>query len=91
MFNVLEFLERVGRDSQLRHAPASELANTIRQESLDPELRDALLARDQQRLEQLLGARTNVVCGMAPAEDDAPDKKEEEEIRPAQQWQGRAA
>lgn len=92
MFNVLDFLERVGSDSHLRHASTNELTGALRHQSLDPELREALIHRDQQRLEQLLGARTNVVCGMAPAEEDAPSKKEEEEeIRSAQERQVRAA
>ncbi|WP_313918704.1 hypothetical protein [Tahibacter sp.] len=92
MFNVLKFLERAGGDSRLRNASTSELSAALQHQSLDAELREALVARDQKRLEQLLGARTNVVCGMAPAEDDAPSKKEEEEeIRSAQDMQARAA
>jgi hypothetical protein len=81
MYNVIEFLERVGSDSRLRHASAAEQAAAMAQ--IDPALREALAARDSKRLEQLLGARSNVICGMAPAEDDAPSRKkdEEEEIR----------
>lgn len=91
MFNVLEFLERVGSDSRLRHASAAEQADAMAQ--IDPALREALAARDSKRLEQLLGARTNVVCGMAPAEDDVPNKKdeEEEEIRSGFGQRARAA
>ncbi|MBL8300939.1 MAG: hypothetical protein JNN30_21565 [Rhodanobacteraceae bacterium] len=83
MSKVIDFLERVGRDSRLIRASAVELSNAVQREQLTPELSDALIARDQQRLEQLLGARANVICGMAPAEDDAPEKKQDddEEIR----------
>lgn len=84
MVNVLEFLERVGRDSRLRHASSAELTAAMTPE-IDPELKTALLTRDTAALERLLGARTNVVCGMAPAEDDAPekDKDDDEEVRSA--------
>jgi hypothetical protein len=82
MLNVLEFLDRVGRDSRLRYASSVELTAAMNPE-IDPELKAALSARDTAALERLLGARTNVVCGMAPAEDDAPekDKDDDEEIR----------
>ena len=62
-----------------------QIAATLQQSNLDPELAAAILAGDQKRLEVLLGARTNVICGMAPAEEEQqPDKdREEEEIRPA--------
>lgn len=84
MSNVIEFLEKMGREAQLRHASAAELATALNQQAVDPELHAAILAGDQRRLEAVLGARTNVICGMAPAEEEAPSKdkeKEEEEIR----------
>jgi hypothetical protein len=84
MLNVLEFLERVGSDSRLRHASSAELTAAMNAE-IDPALKAALAARDTAAIEQLLGARTNVVCGMAPAEDDVPEKRndDDEEIRSA--------
>jgi hypothetical protein len=82
MSNVIEFLDAMGRDAQLRHADAGTLAVALEQAQIDPALRAAVLSGDQQRLESLLGARTNVVCGFAPAQDDdsqekAPDDDEE--------------
>lgn len=80
MSNVIGFLDAMGRDAQLRHADTGTLAAALEQAQIDPALRDAVLSGDQQRLESLLGARTNVVCGFAPAEDDdqkAPDDDEE--------------
>jgi hypothetical protein len=79
MSNVIELLEKMGSDARLRHAGA---AATLQQANLDPALAAAILAGDQARLEALLGARTNVICGMAPAEEEQPSKdREEEEIR----------
>lgn len=82
MVNVIEFLERVGRDSRMRRASPVDLVATLGP-MVAPELRAALLNSDAAALERLLGARTNVICGMAPAEDDAPekDKDDDEEIR----------
>lgn len=82
MSNVIGFLDAMGRDAQLRHADTGTLAAALEQAQIDPALREAVLSGDQQRLESLLGARTNVVCGFAPAQDDddqdkAPDDDEE--------------
>ncbi len=82
MSNVIEFLDAMGRNAQLRHAGAADLALALEQAQLDPALRAAILSGDQSRLEALLGARTNVVCGFAPAQDDedqqeAPNEDEE--------------
>lgn len=82
MSKVIEFLDAMGRDARLRHAGADVLVDALAQAQIDPALRDAVLSGDQRRLELLLGARTNVVCGFAPAQDDeepqkAPDDDEE--------------
>lgn len=84
MSNVIEFLEKMGSHASLRHASSAELAAVLGRQAIAPELQAAILAGDQRRLEAVLGARTNVVCGMAPAEEESPSKdkdKEEEEIR----------
>lgn len=82
MSNVIEFLDAMARNAQLRHADAETLAAALEQAQIDPALREAVLSGDQRRLEALLGARTNVICGFAPAQDDdepeqAPDDDEE--------------
>lgn len=83
MSNVIDFLVRLGADSSLRHADTARIAQELAQSALDPELQAAILAGDQQRLERVLGARTNVICGLSPAEpDDAPEPADDdEEIR----------
>lgn len=83
MLNVIEFLDALGRNSQLRHASADVLAVELERAQIEPALRAAVLSGDQQRLESLLGARTNVVCGFAPAQDDEEQEKspdDDEEI-----------
>jgi hypothetical protein len=82
MSKVIEFLDAMGRDAQMRHADAGDVALALERAEIGAELREAILGGDQSRLEQLLGARTNVICGFAPAKDDddqekAPDDDEE--------------
>ncbi len=44
----------------------------------------AIKERNVDELERLLGARTNLVCGIFPAEDDEEDDSEEEPQESAQ-------
>src|SRR5882762_969811 len=71
--NVIDFLQRLGQDSDLRRAPRKALELALAEAGIDPALREALLGADQRKLESLLGADTNV-CAMI-----APGKKEEDE------------
>jgi hypothetical protein len=71
--NVIDFLQRLGQDADLRHAPRAQLELALEEAGIDPVLREALLGADQRKLETLLGADTNV-CAMI-----APNKKEEDE------------
>lgn len=82
MSKVIEFLNNMGGDAQLRYADAAQLAAVLARTQIDPAVRDAILGGDQAALVALLGARTNVVCGFAPAQDDdeqdqSPDDGEE--------------
>jgi hypothetical protein len=86
--NVIEFLQRLGEDADLRHAPRTQLELALAEAGIDPALREALLAADQRKLESLLGADTNVCAMVAPAkeeedededEDDLEDEEDEEE------------
>ena len=88
MSNVIDFLERVGQDAQLRHASLDELELVLANAKIDPDLRAAILAKDQARLEVLLGS-INVCCMIDPAKEDededdntedSPSRDEGEEI-----------
>lgn len=74
MTDVIAFLEQLGRNARLRHAPAAELEQALVANRIDPELRSALLADDALRLSELLGAQPNVCCLIVK-----PDEEEEEE------------
>jgi len=75
MSKVIEFLETLGQDARLRHATGSELQSALTCEEIAPELQAAILRSDRNHLDALLGARTNVVCGVFPGKEDDDDKK----------------
>lgn len=81
MNDVIEFLERMGQDPQLRHAAPDELERALISAEIAPELRAAILAKDQTQLEMLLGGVP--VCGyFFPGKEDDGDEDEDEETPP---------
>jgi len=80
MSNVIDFLERMGQDAQLRHASQDEIELVLAGAKIDPELRVAILAGDQARLEIMLG-HVNVCCLVQPGKDDDDEDPEEEPSR----------
>ncbi|CAI3790655.1 hypothetical protein [Rheinheimera sp. MM224] len=75
MSKIISLLEKMGQNAEFRYANAEQLACLMA--NTDPALIDAVIAGDQAGLEQLLGARTNVVCGIHPA--DQPDEEPQDE------------
>jgi hypothetical protein len=65
MSNVIAFLERMGQDAQLRHASQNDMELELSRAQIDPELQAAILGKDQQQLEVLLG-KGNVCCMLFP-------------------------
>ena len=74
MSNVIDFLERFGRDAELRHASDEAVEAALTQAGIEPALRLAIVGKDQGALERLLGADTNVCCLV-----NKPDEEEEED------------
>ena len=78
MSNVIDLLERLGKDAQLRHASDHEIEQALIRAQIDPAIRNAILQRDQRELEMLLGASANVCCMIAtPAQEEREDEDEE--------------
>ena len=68
MSNVIDFLEKMGRDANLRYATTDEVLNALVSEGIEPSLgRSMLNAETRSSLEARLGAKPNVCCGIAPA------------------------
>ena len=74
MSNVIDFLEKLGQDSQLRHATGTEVERALLGAGIDPAVRAAIAGSDWRMLEALLGATHNTFCGI-----NFPEEREEEE------------
>lgn len=74
MSDIIDFLEKMGADAQLRGASAIELEAAFIRAGLGSISWTAMLGMNQSRLESLLGARSSV-CSLVYA----PDQEEEEE------------
>jgi hypothetical protein len=89
MTDIIDFLERMGRDAGLRGATKAQLAEVLVEAQVDPLMRKAVLAGDRRTLEHLLGAQPNVCC-MVNYPENGGDQEEHErgakeaEKRPAQ-------
>jgi hypothetical protein len=74
MSDLIEFLERMGGDSESRFTAGAELDEALTHAGIGPTVRSAVLAGDQLQLESLIGARSNV-CSLI----NLPDEEEEED------------
>ena len=79
MTDAIDFLEQLGRNARLRHAPTAELERVLAASGIDPSVRSALLADDAGRLGELLGAQPNICCLIVKPDPAQPDEDEEEE------------
>jgi hypothetical protein len=55
MSDVIDFLERMGQDAQLRHGSQEEVELALASAEIAPELQAAIVAKDQAQLEGLMG------------------------------------
>ena len=76
MSNVIGFLATMGQDATLRHGTQDDLELALARAQIDPELQAAILGSDQSQLEALLGARTNLVCGIFPGKEEEEEEPE---------------
>ncbi len=78
MSDVIDFLERIGQDAELRHTSGEMLEEALRSAGIDPALRAALLGQDSRALEALLGVESTVCC-LIWKEDEQEEEPEEQE------------
>lgn len=83
MHNVIAFLERMGREPALASLPEDELAAAMAAAGVDDAPRQALLDRDADALNGLLGGRHKMLCLLFPAEGD--EKKQDDEKEDGEQ------
>jgi len=84
MSNIIDLLERMGQDARLRHASQDEVELALAGAQIDPELQAAILGKDHQWLELLLGA-SNVCCSQEAEEDEDDDKDDDSEESPSRE------
>jgi len=65
MSNIIEFLETIGQNASLRYASTREMQHMLADSQMDQDVREAVLAKDQQRLSELLRAK-NTCCMLMP-------------------------
>ncbi|HEY8682013.1 MAG TPA: hypothetical protein VIM06_02490 [Rhodanobacter sp.] len=75
MSNVIDFLEKIGGNAKLRHASQGEVELALASEQIGPELSAAILAKDGQQIEKLLG-QTPYCCLLFPEKEDEDDKED---------------
>ena len=79
MDKIINLLEKLGANSTMQHADEAQLQSVVNPLNLDAEVQAAILARDNQALEMLLGVRNKVVCAVCPAEDEPADEPQQDE------------
>lgn len=79
MSNVIEFLERMGRDASWRSSQTNDIELAIADSNLTPAAKAALLAQDSRSLSELVGADSNLCCLVHNPDDDEDEEEEEEE------------
>lgn len=89
MSNLIQFLESMGKDAVLADMSQEEYIAAVKALAVDDVAQHALINRDQDALNHLLGGRMKMMMVLVPAEDDDGegkdddkdgDQKKEEEI-----------
>lgn len=68
MSNVIDFLQRLGQDADLRHAPRTALELALAEAGIDP------------ALEALLGGANTNVCVMSPGKKEEEEEEDEDDF-----------
>ncbi len=82
MSNIINFLETIGQNASLRYASAGEMQRMLDDSQMDQDVKEAVLAKDQQRLSELLRAK-NTCCMLMPGRVSCmlmPGMNDEDEI-----------
>lgn len=82
--DVIDFLERMGRDPAWRHATRADVEVALGPMVIDQPLRDAVLARDQPRLEALLDQQP-LCCMQFPGKEDEEEQEDDSKETPARE------
>lgn len=78
MKNVISFLEKLGQNADLK-LENIDFETLLENEDFDPEVKEAILAEDQNAIEMILNARSKIVCLLVPAEEDEEDTNSDDD------------
>lgn len=78
MSSVIEFLERMGADAQLRHASQEEISAALEETQVDSALGAAIIARSTADLYSLLDVRPMFKTTENPGREDEDEEGEDE-------------
>ena len=62
MADVIDFLERMGQDAALRHAPEAVLEEAMRDAQMGSRERAALMSGNREAIQSVAGAQANICC-----------------------------
>lgn len=83
MVDIIDFLERMGQDGSLRHAPKAILERAMRDAQIDPEARAALLSGARAGIEAVIGSGGSVCCLIhAPEDEEQADAPQPQKSQP---------
>jgi hypothetical protein len=68
MSNVIDFLERMGQDAELRYGSCAKVAMALGSEDIEPALQELILAGDDAKLAEALGQGT-MCCLLLPVKE----------------------
>src|SRR5690242_2723011 len=75
MADIIEFLERMGQDAQLRHASEAVLEQAMRDAQMSPRAAAALRVGDRAEIEAVIGAESDICCLVWAPEPDTEEKQ----------------
>lgn len=78
MFDVIDFLESVGQDAQLRYASSEDVAAVLAGQPIDAKLRGVILAKDAQALGVMLG-KGPYCCYIDPGKEEEGEEKKKKD------------
>ncbi|WP_445144861.1 hypothetical protein [Dyella sp. Tek66A03] len=78
MLSVIDFLEKMGKDAQLRHASQDDIAQALADADIESALGAAIIARSTSELYALLGQGPMFHVQMDPGKEDEEEDEDEE-------------
>ena len=85
MSNMVRFLETLGSNPALTKLSAAEFEAIVATLDVDNAQRQALIARDNAALNDLLGGRERMLCVIWPADEPARENDQPGENEPAEE------